>query len=224
MLPKTDQHAQISSFRIPREKILFGHRLAEVKQVQTSILAHGLLNPVLVVPYRGKLVVMDGKKRLLALRKLRFSGLLPRGLQSIPYRIVGTVESERPAPMSLLSNRESYEQVSRLRRSGMALMEIASNLYITKQCVKDLLNIRRLSTNLRRAFFGGTISLAQARAFVTLPNPDAQDRLLLALGPFASAPDILSAIEAGETVLGLDEDNVIILPSRNNVPATPLAA
>ena len=111
-----------------------------------------------------------------------------------------------------------------LRKRGLSLMEIASTLYVSKQCIKDLLCISRLSPRLRQAFFGGTISTEQALAFSTLPNMEAQDNLLITLGPFANAPDILNAIKGGQTVIDMGDDNVIILPSRPKTPYLPLAA
>jgi len=93
-------------------------------------------------------------------------------------------------------------------------MEIAAELYMSKNCVKDLLRIALLSPRLRQAYFGKAITMEQARAFATLPSMDAQDQLLIALGPFVNAPEILQAIEAGETVINMEDDNVIILPSR----------
>ena len=77
---------------------------------------------------------------------------------------------------------------------------------------------------LKQAYFGGTLTIEQARAFATLPNMDTQDNLLIALGPFANAPDILNAIRQGETVIDIGGDNVIILPSRPPQRAMPMAA
>ena len=95
---------------------------------------------------------------------------------------------------------------------------------MSKQCIKDLLSIALLSPRLKQAYFGGSLSTEQARAFATLPNMEAQDSLLMALGPFANAPEILSAIKQGDTVLNMGDDNVIILPSRKAPPLMQLAA
>jgi len=226
MLPVDITTARLADFRAPTSRILFGERLKDVVQIQNSIAAHGLLNPLTVMPRGGKLVVVDGKKRLAALRRMRFAGELPRSLVDVPYILVSEVaEHDNPAQnpaMSLLSNQERYEEVVKLRKQGSGLMEIAAKLYISKNCVKDLLRIALLSPRLRKAYFGGTISMEQARAFATVPSLDAQDQLLIALGPFANVPEILQAIEAGETVINMDEENVIILPSRR--PLTPYQA
>lgn len=224
MLAHVINTAKLSHFRAPTTRILFGDRLKEVQQIQDSIAAHGLLNPLVVMPRGNKFVIVDGKKRLAALRRMKFAGELPRSLIYVPYILVSQQEDYKPRAMSLLSNQERYEEVVKSRQQGLSLMEIASELYISKQCVKDLLRIALLSPRLRQAYFGGTISIDQARAFATLPNTDTQDQLLIALGPFANAPDILSAIEAGETVINMDDDNVIILPSRKPIAPMKFAA
>jgi len=219
MLPLNITTARLADFRAPTSRILFGDRLKDVVQIQNSIAAHGLLNPLIVMPRGGKLIVVDGKKRLAALRRMRFAGDLPRSLVDVPYILVSEAPSSETPVMSLLSHQERYDEVVTLRQKGLGLMEIAAELYISKNCVKDLLRIALLSPRLRQAYFGGAISLDQARAFATLPSLETQDQLLIALGPFANAPEILEAIEAGETVINMDNDNVIILPSRR--PLTP---
>lgn len=222
MLPLNVMTSKIDNFRSPTTRILFGERLKDVQQIQHSIAKHGLLNPIMVMHHGKKLVVIDGKKRLAALRRMRFAGELPRSLVNVPYILVSQKNNYECGFISLLSNRERFEEVLKLRRKGFGLMEIAAELYMSKNCVKDLLRIALLSPRLQQAFFGGTITTDQARAFATLPTMDAQDQLLIALGPFANAPDILKAIEDGETVINMDEDNVIILPSRK--PLTPYDA
>ena len=224
MLPVDITTAKLADFRSPATCILFGDRLKEIKQIQASILAHGLLSPLIVMQRGKKMIVIDGKKRLAALLRMRFSGTLPRSLVNVPYSVVDQTPTKTIASMSLLSNREKFEEVLALRLKGQGLMEIATKLYISKQCVKDLLNVTRLSERLKQAYFGGNLSMEQARAFATLPNMDAQDNLLIALGPFAAAPDILTAIIQGETVLDIGDDNVLILPSKQTQTPIPLAA
>jgi len=214
MLPVTVQMAKLADFRAPTTRILFGQRLKDIAQIQNSIARHGLLNPLIIMPRGNKLVIVDGKKRLAALRRMHFAGELPRSLVNVPYILVSQKDEYERGAMSLLSHRERFEEVSNLRRNGLGLMEIAAELYMSKNCVKDLLRIALLSPRLRQAYFGKAITMEQARAFATLPSMDAQDQLLIALGPFVNAPEILQAIEAGETVINMEDDNVIILPSR----------
>lgn len=223
-MPTDIKTAKLSDFQALTTRVLFGERLKDVQQIQNSISKHGMLNPIMVMPRGKKLIIIDGKKRLAALRRMRFQGDLPRSLVNVPYVIVNEDTSMATPQMSLLSNEEKFEETLALRKQGRSLMEIATTLYVSKQCVKDILSVSRLSARLRQAYFGGTISIEQAKVFASLPNKEAQDLLLVALGPFAHAPDILSAIQNGETVIDMGDENVIILPSRNNAPALPRAA
>jgi len=214
MLPLQFNTAKLADFRAPTTRILFGQRLDDVRQIETSIARHGLLNPLIVMQRGKRFIIVDGKKRLAALRRMRFTGTLPRSLVNVPYILVEDKNAASKSGMGLLSNQERFSEVSRLREQGLSVTQIATTLYVSNQCVRDLISIGMLSPRLRQAYFGGTISTAQARAFASLPNMEAQDSLLIALGPFADAPEILKAIESGETVLDMGDDNVIILPSR----------
>jgi len=223
MLPIMLERANITDFDAPRVSILTGDALEAVKLLEASILQFGLLNPIVVTRSHGRLHVIDGKLRLTVLRRLEFSGRLPRSLATIPFLVADSASLGLAKPISalaMLSNIEQFEQVDSLAARGMNAVQIAAVLYAPLDLVKDLLAVEDLSPRLRNAYFGGHIDLAQARAFATLPNPDSQDALLLALGPFVAAPDILRAIADGQTVLDMGcEDETLILPSRAPVPA-----
>lgn len=209
------KYARLSDFRSPTPKILYGQLLKDIRFLQHSITRFGLLNPLVVSKNRHRLMVIDGRKRLAALRRLRFDGKLPRGLVRVPYVMVDHSRSSQ-TDMSLLSNIEKYEAVKTLREQGASLSDTARHLHISKDKVRDLLKVDHLSKRLKAAFLGNALTLSQVKAFATIPNTAAQDDLLMQLGPFAKETDILKAITDGETVLSLEDDTVIILPSRRH--------
>ena len=216
MLPLFPQRADITEFDFPVPSVITGADLRGVQRLADSIAELGLLAPIVVArdPHTEQLRVVDGIKRLVAIRRLAFAGRLPRSLNTVPYIVAEDLIEA--SPLTLLSPIEQVEQVEELTAGGMSVGDIAAKLYASEGLVRDLQGIAKLSDRLRNAFFGGHICLDQARAFATLPNPDSQDALLLALGPFAEAPEILRAIADGQTVVsfGADEDDVLILPSR----------
>ena len=76
-------------------------------------------------------------------------------------------------------------------RADQDVALIASDLYLTRNCVKQVLTLSRLSQRLRRAFFDRTISFGQAKAYAALPEHKVQERVFMALGPFAEGQAIL---------------------------------
>lgn len=214
MLVTRSQFANLKDFRSPTPKVLYGDLLLGVKNIQKSILEHGLLNPLVVSKNQGQLTVIDGRKRLVALRRLKFKGQLPRSLVKVPYVLVDRDHKPSSDP-ELLTNAEIYQKVKDMRNRGFSIADTAKSLFKTKHYIHDILLVDNLSKRLKIAFLGDALSLAQVKAFATLDNKDAQDALLTQLGPFAENTDILQAISKGVSVLNLSDDNVIILPSRS---------
>lgn len=180
-----------------------------------------MIKPLVVSRNRKRLVVIDGRKRLMALRRLMFNGTLPKHLRRVPYIIIdqnrqgasdSTISKKRTR--DTLTSDKLYGLIKHEQRCGKSISEIARQYNITKDTTRRLLTIDNLSSGLRRAFLGKQISLKQALAFATLPNTASQDALYAQLGALAKEDDILKAIARGETVLSLPDANTIILPSR----------
>lgn len=207
-------YAKLSDFRLLTPKIQYGERLKEICELQASISEFGLLHPLIVSKTGNRLIVMDGRKRLAALRRMTFDGTLPRSLVRVPYVMVGQVRQPHP-DLVLLTNVEKYETVKKLAGQGFSLSEISATLHVAKDHVRDLFKVDQLSCRLKAAFLGEALSLSQVQAFASIPDKAAQDDLLMKLGPFVLENDILQAIADGETVLDLGYNNVIILPSRH---------
>ena len=161
--------------------------------------------------HNGRLIVIDGRKRLAALRRLRFQKRLPRDLTHIPY-VMSTHSQQKHLP-HLLSARDLYWQVTALKSEGKTTKDIAAALYLPQSMICDVLRINCLSPALKRAFLNGHLTLAQVKAFAALPHHGAQDRLLRILGPFASEDCIMAAIASGEAVIDLGDNTVVIMPS-----------
>ena len=79
MLPIFHTRAPLSDFALPRSPILVGQALKSVRELEASIARFGLLAPVVVTrgSTDGRWTVVDGRKRLLAIRRLGFGGNLP---------------------------------------------------------------------------------------------------------------------------------------------------
>ncbi len=191
----------VDMFITLRPRLLGGRLLQDVKAMQASIARFGLLSPIVVSRANGRLVVIDGRKRLAAIRRLSFMGRLPRSLVNIPFIELGEGQAEANQMPSLMSNRELYSTVIGMYRDHRNIDVIATDLFLTRVSVRQILTLSCLSKRIRRAFFDRTIGFTQARAFATLPDHKEQDRAFMALGPFVDEAEILDYIHAPKVAL-----------------------
>lgn len=196
---RSPYHAPVEDFSLLRRKLLCGQQLRDIHALQDSIARYGLLSPIIATQRAGKLVVVDGRKRLAAIKRLSFEGHLPRSLIKIPYLLVTDDNAiERRAPM-LVSNADLYSALVGRFRAGSTVSELTTHFHISHQCVRDILTLSRLAPRIRAAFFGKMINFAQARAYAALPNPIDQIAGFNRLGPFAKPDDILAGSLAVDT-------------------------
>jgi ParB-like chromosome segregation protein Spo0J len=186
--------APLTAFRSLHTGILFGEALNDVKHIERSIARFGLMAPFVVTEVNDQLIIIDGKKRLAALKRMSFSGTLPHSLSTIPYISVEQSKEIDLETTSVLSAFEIYEAAMNLHQDGAEIDDIAETLYLCRRIVMDFLSLSRLYPKIRQAFFRNVISFEQARAYASLPDQKDQIALLATLGPFADAQDILKAI------------------------------
>ena len=184
--------APLSDFSTIRGQVLCGRRLQQVRALQDSILRFGLLAPLTAVRSAGRLVVVDGRLRLAALRRLSFQGRLPEALRRVPFRVASTTEARTPASRAM-QNAALYAAVLGRFQQGDGLDAIAERFQIPRECVRDVLSLARLDEAVRRSLFECLISVAQARAFAQIGSRAQQRRVLMRLGPFATPRAIVEA-------------------------------
>lgn len=149
--------APVDMFTTLRPRLLIGQLLQDIKSVQASISRYGLLSPIVVTRAEGRLIVVDGRKRLAAIRRLEFMGRLPRSLVNIPYVEVQDLGQTAAHAPALMSNRDLYTTVIGMFREDQSVSRIAAELYLCRNLVKDILTMARLSARLRKAFFDRNI-------------------------------------------------------------------
>ena len=189
-------HAPVDQFILFRNKALTGPALKDIQAIETSLLKFGLLSPLTAIRNRGQLVVIDGRKRLVALRRLAFDGRLPASLTEIPYVISGTesAKRERRAPTQLQSE-TCYRTISRHFEMGKDVSEISETLAVSHQMVRRFLSLHRLAPAIRRAFFQRLIDFDVAQAYATHPSQSQQLILFYQLGLHASVGGILDGVK-----------------------------
>lgn len=226
--------AKLSDFSAPKNRILFGERLDAVKKIESSVLKHGLFNPIIVMKEGLRLIVVDGSKRLTALRRLMFQGKLPTSLNEVPYIVVEDCRKQdadmAAKPLKLLSNREKYDLVTAMHNRGRTSAEIANHLFVKTSCVRDILNVKQLSPTLRAEFINDRLTLDQARALASLQDYRMQEAIIRVLGPFVSAEEILRiGVKLMKKMKPIDtdiemSDNIVDFPASTPNEEMTLAA
>ncbi|RKQ69226.1 ParB/RepB/Spo0J family partition protein [Litorimonas taeanensis] len=194
----------------------------DIKELIASISTDGLFNPLIVIKKKNKYEVLDGKKRLRALKALAKSPRFTRALHKIPCVITEVdalqVEALQPSRPSLMREAELAHAVLSDINMHKPWDKIAKRFDCDIKLVSDISTLPRLNPKVLKCFNDAAINLDQAAALATIPNPKAQWELLLQLGPFVSNSKIIEAIKSGETVIELPDDNILIVPSRNPEP------
>ena len=186
-------HAPVESFSLLRGRVLCGKRLRDVQALQESIVIYGLLSPIIVMQKAEQLIVVDGRKRLAAIKRLQFEGRLPPSFRTIPYLLATDLRTtERQAPL-ILANERLYDAVVERFRAGECVDALSSVFSISHQCVRDILALSSLTPRIRAAFFSKTLSFPQARAYAALPAHCDQNFLFDQLSPLATPNDILTS-------------------------------
>lgn len=187
--------APVDMFTTLRSRLFLGPMLRDVKAIQASISRFGLLSPIVISRANGRLVVIDGRKRLAAIRRLEFLGRLPRSLVNIPYVELEEIRKNPAKTPGLMSNRDLYTTVTELFKQDQSVDQIAADLFLSRSCIRQILTLAHLSPRLRRAFFDRTINFDRARAYAALPKHSQQDRAFMTLGPFADGQAILDHLK-----------------------------
>lgn len=192
------RHAPVDRFQLLRGRLLTGNRLRDVKALQDSIIRFGLLSPIVAIDRAGHFIVVDGRKRIAAIRRLAFEDRLPRSLTHIPYLLTDEMTAaERRVPI-LVSNRDLFAALLKQFHDGASVTEMADRFCISHQCVRDILSLSRLDPAVRAAFFRRVINFSQARAYAALPDRRAQVARLRELGLFATPKQILEETSRAE--------------------------
>jgi ParB family transcriptional regulator, chromosome partitioning protein len=168
-----------------------------VEELAASILAHGLLQPLLVSSREdGRYHVIAGSRRLMALKLLSKRKALPRGF-TIPVMVMEAGEEESLAENVVrmpLHPADQFEAFRRLELSGLGAAEIAARFGVSLRTVRQRLALGAVSPHLMQAYREGELTLAQLEAFTVTDDPVRQDEVYQGLGSFREPWRIRAAL------------------------------
>jgi ParB family transcriptional regulator, chromosome partitioning protein len=187
------------------DKLFFGHeypganinsriagRDAEIERLAASIVAEGLLQPLLVCPGPddGAYYVIDGNRRLAACRKVLADGnplpVIIRDDVTPTDALRVSLASNEHVPMHPVDRFEAFAAVHAAEIAAgadeaAAVAEIARHYATTEIKVRRSLALGRLSANVREAWRSGKIDQQTAQAFTLAADQDQQDEVLARL-------------------------------------------
>lgn len=217
----------MSVFLLPHAEISVRPKLSvftiinpQIRSIAAHILNTGLLNPIIVrlTSKPGKAAtsryeIVDGFKRFNAILFLKRTGHLPRSLTSIPC-ITDDMKTVHRAIPIMLSESELSREITRRIALGATKQTLTAQYECTPCVFDQIVSLAFLHPKIKACFDDGHLSLEQAAAFATFPNPEAQWRLMEQLGPFVNSKTILSQLSAQTPFIELPDGDVLILPSR----------
>ena len=157
-----------------------------LSEIQESIALDGLLNPIIVVKTGITFKVVDGQKRLKAIRLLSKSTRYKRAFSKVPCILQTENLAKSVARLGrpvLLNDQELAYNITRASRGSSSLLDIskryACDLPIALQC----LSLENLNRDVFKLFNKGAISLQQAAALSSFDDEEQQLEMLLKFGP-----------------------------------------
>lgn len=185
--------------------------------IKQSISEDGLLNPLSVVKQNAEYIVIDGKKRLKAIRAIVKAQKQTQAFNKILCQVQETREDVNPARRrpALLSGPKLAHAIITQINLGVSAPSVAQRFACEDDVINDAISLKRLHPELLSHFSASRISLEQAGALATIPNPKAQLTLFNQLGSFFSNSDIIASIKNGAMILELPNDDILILPTRD---------
>ena len=149
-------------------------------ELRASIVAHGLLHPLIVEQQASnRASVIAGGRRLAALQQLANIGAWPEG-QPVPCVVVSGADSARDISLAENSGREPLHPVDEaeafrsLRGNGFTDKELARRFGISPRTVQRRLRMARAAPELRDQCRNGRLSLGALEAVAEEPDRELQ--------------------------------------------------
>lgn len=150
----------------------------KLEELKASIMAHGLLQNLVITEVAGQPVVEAGGRRLRALLELAEAGELPADYE-VPCELVFEADA---LEISLAENTirepmhpaDEFEAFAKMVADGKQVSEIANRFGTTVRHVEQRLRLSACAPELIDEYRAGKLTLDQLRAFTVADNPDKQ--------------------------------------------------
>lgn len=176
----------LSGLKLSADNVRRGGK-ADLEQLAADILAHGVLQNLLVVPTDGGAPwqVIAGGRRLRALQLLQRRKEID-GMYMVPVRVVSGSAREYSLAENVqrleMNAAEEARAYALLADEGLTAAQVAHRFGVSELHVKQRLRLARLHPNVLDRLHKGAITLEAARAFASVDDPERQAEVLKEVG------------------------------------------
>ena len=151
---------------------------AELAELETSLRANGLLQPITVRPKgQGKWELVAGERRLRAATRLGWTEIpaLVRNFDDRAMLTLALVENLQRADLNALEEAEGYQRL--ISEFGLTQQQVADAVGKDRTTVTNLLRVLTLPAAIRSMLEQGLLSTGHARALLSVRDPQHQQEL-----------------------------------------------
>lgn len=183
----------------------------KMAELQASIAAHGVLQPILVRPLAAdEFEVVAGERRFRAAKAARLADIpaIVRELtdsEALECQVIENGQREDPHPLEEAEGYEALMQCPRADGTKYSADEIAAKVGKSRSYVYGRLKLCALGPNGRKAFYKGLLDASRALLIARIPVPELQDKALCDILRISAIEDL----DNEDVLADLDLDEVM---------------
>ena len=196
---QTQQQIPLNKLDVAPENSRKTNVTARQEELKASIKAYGLLQPLLVRPAdkKGRFFVVDGQRRLLALKALAKDKVLKATFSVKCEKVDPSIAQE----LSLTANvqaqtmhpADQFEAFYALNQNNVSVGDVAARFGVSKKTVKQRLKLAGVSPKLLALYREGEMSLEHLEAFTLSDDHKKQETVWSQLSHWQRNPRHIKA-------------------------------
>ncbi len=153
----------------------------KIKELSQSIKTYGLLQPVMVRPYRGEYQLVVGERRLLACQRLGWTNIrcVVKELSDNALATVALIENLQRENLSCVEEAEGYERL--IHEFNLTQEVLAQRLGKSQSSIANKMRLLRLPDSIKEYLKSEQITERHARALLQLEDENDQLRAVKAI-------------------------------------------
>ena len=144
-----------------------------IAELADSIVARGVLQPILLRPDGDGYQIVAGERRWRAAQRAQLHRIpaLIREIDDSTASEIALIENVQREDLNALEEAEAYKQL--IDRYGHSQDQVARLVHKSRSHVANLLRLLNLPEAVRQSLLRGDINMGHARAIATAPDPEA---------------------------------------------------